>query len=88
MEIPLKTRNKIAYDPAIPPGGIYPEETKIKKDTCIPLFIEALLTIAGILKQTRCPLADKWIKKLWCIYIYIYIYMYIYTYIQWNITQP
>ena len=35
-------------DPAIPILGIYPEETKIKKDTCIPLFIAALFTIARI----------------------------------------
>ena len=34
------------YDPAIPPLGIHPEETKIEKDTCIPLFIAALFTIA------------------------------------------
>ena len=26
-------------DPAIPLLGIYPEETKIEKDSCIPLFI-------------------------------------------------
>ena len=32
--------------PAIPLLGIYPEETKIEKDTCIPLFIAALFTIA------------------------------------------
>jgi len=37
---------KPAYDPAIPILGIYPEETKIEKDTCIPLFTEALFTIA------------------------------------------
>ena len=30
---------KSPYDPAIPLLGIYPEETKIEKDTCIPLFI-------------------------------------------------
>ena len=29
---------KPPYDPAIPFLGIYPEETKIEKDTCIPLF--------------------------------------------------
>ena len=34
------------HDPAIPLLGIYPEETKIEKDTCIPLFIAALHTIA------------------------------------------
>ena len=34
------------YDPAIPLLGIHPEETQIEKDTCIPLFIAALFTIA------------------------------------------
>ena len=37
---------KPPYDPAIPLLDIYPEETKIEKDTCIPLFIAALFTIA------------------------------------------
>ena len=37
---------KPPYDPAIPLLGIYPEETKIEKDTCIPLFIAALFAIA------------------------------------------
>ena len=38
---------KPPYDPAIPLLGIYPEETKIEKDTCTPLFIAALFTTAG-----------------------------------------
>ena len=54
--------------PAIPLLGIYPEETKIEKDTCIPLFIAALFTIARTWKQPRCPLTEEWIKKLWYIY--------------------
>ena len=32
-------------DTVIPPLGIYPEETKIERDTCVPLFIAALFTI-------------------------------------------
>ena len=32
------------------------------------MFIAALFTIARILKQPRCTLTDKWIKKLWYIY--------------------
>ena len=56
---------KPPYDPAIPLLGIYPEETKIEKDTRIPLFTAALFTIARTRKQTRCPSADEWIKKLW-----------------------
>ena len=59
----IKLGIKPPYDPAIPLLGIYPEETKIERDTCIPLFIAALLTIARTWKQPRCPSADKWIKS-------------------------
>ena len=59
---------KLPYDPAIPLLGIYPEETKIEKDTCIPLFTEALFTIARTRKQPRGPSTDEWINKLWYIY--------------------
>ena len=59
---------KPPYDPAIPLLWIYPEETKIEKDTCIPLFIATLLTVAETWKQPRCPSTDEWIKKLWYIY--------------------
>ena len=37
-----KTGIKPPYDPANPLLSIYPEETKIEKHTCIPLFISAL----------------------------------------------
>ena len=59
---------KPPYDPATPLLGIYPEETKIERDTCIPLFIAALFTIARTWKQPRCPSTDVWIKNLWYIY--------------------
>ena len=59
---------KPPYNPAIPLLGTYPEETKIERDTCIPLFITVLFTIAKTWKQPRCPLTDEWIKKLWYIY--------------------
>ena len=65
----LKTLGIIPpYDPAIPLLGTYPEETKIERDTSIPLFIAAVLKIARTWKQPRCPSTDKWIKKLWYIY--------------------
>ena len=35
---------KPPYDPAIPLLGIYPEETRVEKDTFIPVFIVALFT--------------------------------------------
>ena len=59
---------KPPYDPAIPLLGIYPKETKIERDTYIPLFIAALFTIARMWNQPRYPLTDEWIKKLWYIY--------------------
>ena len=53
--------------PTIPLLGIYTEETKIEKYTCIPLFIAALFTIAATIvrawRQPRCPLTDEWMKK-------------------------
>ena len=59
---------KPPYDPAIPLLDIYPEETKIEIDTCIPLFNATLVTIARTWKQPRCPSTDEQIKKLWYIY--------------------
>ena len=64
---------KLPYDPAIPLLGIYildiyPKETITEKDTCTPMFTEALFTKARTWKQPRCPSADEWIRKLWYIY--------------------
>ena len=42
----IKLGLKSPYDPAIPLLGIYPEEIGVEKDTCIPLFIATLFTIA------------------------------------------
>ena len=38
------------------------------RDTCIPLFVAALFTIARIWKQPRWPSTDGRIKNLWYIY--------------------
>ena len=59
---------KPPYDPAIPLLSIYPEETKIERDTCVPLFILALFTIARTWKQPRCSSIDEWLKKMWYIH--------------------
>ena len=49
---------KSAYDPAIPLLDMYPEETKIEKDPCIPLFTAALFKIARTWKQPSSPSTD------------------------------
>ena len=63
-----KLEIKPPYDPAIPLLGIHPEETKIEKDICTPMFIPALFTKPRMLKQSSCPLTNEWIKKFWYIY--------------------
>jgi len=50
---------KPPYDPDIPLLGIYPEETMVEKDTCIPLFTAALFTTARTWKQPRYPSTDE-----------------------------
>ena len=59
---------ELPYDPAVPLLGIHTEETRIERDTCAPMFIAALFTIARTWKQPRCPSADERIRKLWYIY--------------------
>ena len=52
-----KLKIELPYDTAIPLLGIYPEKMKtlIQKDTCTPVFIAALFTIAKTWKQPKCP---------------------------------
>ena len=65
-----KSRVEVPYDPAIPLLGIYPKnlKTPMRKDTCTPVFIAPLLTIAKTWKQPKCPSRGEWIKKMWYIY--------------------
>ena len=60
-----KLQIELPYDPAIPLLGIYTEEARNERDTCTPIFIAALFTIARTWKQPRCASADEWIRKLW-----------------------
>ena len=41
----------------------YTLKTRIERDTCTPVFIAALFTIARTWKEPRCPSTDEWIKK-------------------------
>ena len=47
----LKNLNtEVPYDPAVPLPGIYPRKTMIQKDTCTPMFIAVLFTVARLWK--------------------------------------
>ena len=63
-----KLEIELPYDPAIPLLGIHTEETRTERDTCTPMLIAALFTIARSWNQLRCLSADEWIKNLWYIY--------------------
>ena len=65
-----KLKIELPYDSAIPLLGIYPEKTVIQKDTCTPMFIAALFTIAKIWKQPKYLSINEWIKKMYFIYIH------------------
>ena len=64
---------------------IYPDKTLIQKDTCTPMFIAALCTVAKTWKPPKCPLTNEWIKKIWYIYIYTMEY---YSAIEKNEIMP
>ena len=63
-----KLKLELPHDPAIPLLGIHTKETRSERDTCTPVFIAALFTIARTWKLPRGPSADEWIRKLWYIY--------------------
>ena len=50
------------------------------------MFIGALLTIAKIWKQPKCPSTDDWIKKIWCECVCVCVC--VHTYTQWDTIQP
>ena len=54
-----KLKTELPSDPAIPLLGIYPEKTIIQKDTCTPMFIAALFTIARSQKKPKCQSTDR-----------------------------
>ena len=65
-----KLNTELPYNPAIALLGICPRDTHMlcRRGTCPSTFIAALLTIAKVWKEPKCPLVDEWIKKMWYIY--------------------
>ena len=61
-----KLKIDLPDDPAIVLLGIYPRDTGVlmHRGTSTPMFIAALLTIAKLWKEPRCPSTDEWIKKM------------------------
>ena len=66
LAVSYKWNKLLPYNPAIMLLGVYLNELKTYAHTkhCTWMFIAALLTIAKIWKQVRCPSLDEWINKL------------------------
>ena len=60
-----KLKIELPYNPAIAPLGIYPKDTGVLfwKGTCTPMFIRALLIIAKVWKEPKCPSVDELDKE-------------------------
>ena len=60
---------ELLYDPTIALLDTYTKDTDAVKirDTCTPMVIATMSTIAKLWKELRCPSTDKWIKT-WFIY--------------------
>ena len=56
-----KRKIELPYDPAIALVGIYPQDTGVlfRRDTCTPMFIAALSTIA---KYGKSPNVHRWMN--------------------------
>ena len=65
-----KLKIELPYSPVIALLGIYTKDTGMlfQRDTCTPMFIAALSTIAKVWKEPKCPPMDEWI------YTYTHIY--------------
>ena len=60
-----KLKIELPYDPATALLGIYPKDTVVlfQKGTCTPMFIRALLIIAKVWKEPKCPSMDEMDKE-------------------------
>jgi hypothetical protein len=66
MEAPQTLKLELTYDPAIPLLGTYPKESKstYTRDTCTPMLIAALFTIASYGISLGAIYRDEWMKKI------------------------
>jgi hypothetical protein len=61
---------ELLHDPAIPLRVVYPKESKsaYNSDTCTPMCVAAVFTVAKLWNQPRCPTTNEWVKKMWYVH--------------------
>ena len=62
-----KLKRDLPPDQASSLLGIYLGKIIVWKDTCTPMLIATLLTIARTWEQPTCPLTDERVNWMWCI---------------------
>ena len=87
MKVPQKTKYRTTIWPSNPTPGPISRQNFPWKRYMHPMFTAALFTTAKTWKQSKCPLTEEWIKKMY-IYMCTHTHTYIYAYTQWNTTQP
>ena len=77
MEVPQNIKNSTTLQPSncitrylsnTNPRYLPKTDVLFLRGTCTPMFIAALLTIAKVWKEPKCPSMDEWIKKIWYVY--------------------
>ena len=65
-----KLKIELPYNSEIALLGIYPKDTGvlIQRGTGTSMCIAALLTVAKLWKEPKCPSTDEWVKKMSFIY--------------------
>ena len=76
-----KLEIELSYDATIPLLGTCLKRTKtlIQKDTCTPMFIAALFTIAKIWKQPKVNTSRRLDKEVLYLYLYLRLCLYLQT---------
>ena len=80
IEVPLKERIELPYDPTIPHLGVYLYKNTNLKKYMHPKLLAALFAVAKVWNQYMCPSIDEYIKKMVCVYVCA-VCVYTYTYI-------
>ena len=62
MDMPQKTKNRVAIWSSSSIPGHIPRKSTIWKDICTSMFIAAIFSIAKKWKQPKCPSTDEWMK--------------------------
>lgn len=67
MEVPYKPGDRSSMCFNYTSLGLMPKGLTHHRDTCMPMFIATLSTIARNWSQPRCPSTDEWIENMSCI---------------------